>query len=544
MQILSKELRDRIAARTSRYAHPANAFVAQPEPKSIGMPNRGTQLIAGNFLFAGELLEAPGTSIWQLDVPSSEFEEELHGFGWLDHLAAEGSKVACRTSQDWVWDWIARYGDGTGPGWKAHLTGRRVVRWINHALLLLRGQPAETSKLYFKSLGHQASFLQKRWMSADEGLPRFEALIGLIYCGLALETKRKILDNAMWYLGAECEEGILADGSIQSRNPEELMKIFTLLSWAAQSLSDAGHVPHREHLLAMERIVPTLRALRLGDGSLIHFHGGGRGTEGMLDQSLADASIRLDAYPLGGMGYSRLSQSGTTVLMDTGDQPQTELAHNSPLAFEMSSGRVPIIVNIGPGSVYGSEWHRVASQMVAHSGVAVLGKSPLRNKLGAKELDVAPPVVSHSENEEFQMLVGRHNGYVNSHGLEHFRSLELSRDGRTLRGRDRFLADTANARRVFDAWMESTGKHSMALDAHFHINPAIEVELGLNGRAVTLALPNGESWMFKCKLAKIEVKPSAYVEIGRLRMRGTKQIVASFDATNYEGVIQWSLTKS
>jgi len=70
------------------------------------------------------------------------------------------------------------------------------------------------------------------------------------------------------------------------------MEVFVLLVWAARVLEEADKKPDPRHLAAMERIAPTLRTLRLGDGSLARFHGGGRGIEGQLDQALAESGIR------------------------------------------------------------------------------------------------------------------------------------------------------------------------------------------------------------------------------------------------------------
>ncbi|GHA59887.1 hypothetical protein GCM10008927_26880 [Amylibacter ulvae] len=543
MGFIGTDIGNAIAAQLTRFARPAKAFVSYPQPKSIGLPNRGMQLISGNFLFAGELVVVPDGSIWDAEPKTSAFAKDIHGFAWLDDLVALGTKDSKAISKDWLWHWIEHCGSGAGAGWSPHITGRRVIRWVNHALLLLQGEPAERSVQYFKSLGHQASFLSRRWKAAPVGLPRFEALVGLVYCGLALETKTNLLEPALRSLGAECQKSIQSDGSIQSRNPEELLQIFTLLTWAAQSLSDAGHVPHREHLLAMERIVPTLRALRLGDGGLVYFHGGGRGREGLLDQTLADASIRLDAYPLGGMGYARLSQSGVTVLVDTGDQPTGALAHNSPLAFEVSAGKYPIFVNVGPGHYYGEEWHSASAEVGAHNTVSILGKAPEKNAEMGKNGEIPRPVVTHSENEEYQMLVCKHSGYVHTHGLEHFRTIDVARNGRIIRGRDRLVAEGADATNRFDNWMTFHGKYSMPINAHFHIHPDVDAQIGMNGRAVSLHLPDGTVWVFQSKNSKIEIQDSAYVEDGRLKMRATKQIVVTSQATDYEGSISWSLTR-
>lgn len=268
-------------------AKPATGFVSTPEPKSIGSFAKGRQLIAGNFLFAGHLVEAPNTLIWDIDPPSAGFVEEMHGFAWLDDLAAVGDFPARKRAQQWMTDWMERYARGKGPGWTPDLTGRRLIRWINHALFFLSGRDEEVSDAFYRTLAQQTIFLSRRWHTASAGLPRFEALTGLIYSGLALNGMEGHVDAAVKALGRECETQIDAEGGLPTRNPEELLEVFTLLTWAASALSDSGRFVEGAHMTALTRIAVTLRALRHSDGSLARFHGGGRGAEGRLDHALA-----------------------------------------------------------------------------------------------------------------------------------------------------------------------------------------------------------------------------------------------------------------
>ena len=106
----------------------------------------------------------------------------------------------------------------------------------------------------------------------------FEALTGMIYAGLSLEGMEEHVDPAVRALARDCAAEIDEMGGLPTRNPEELLEVFTLLTWAALSLGEAGKTPPIEVLDAIIRIAPTLRALRHSDGGLARFHGGGRQT--------------------------------------------------------------------------------------------------------------------------------------------------------------------------------------------------------------------------------------------------------------------------
>lgn len=60
---------NRFHARRAARARPATAFVSSPEPRTIGSYARGRQLSAGNYMFAGSLVQTPGTSLWQITPP-------------------------------------------------------------------------------------------------------------------------------------------------------------------------------------------------------------------------------------------------------------------------------------------------------------------------------------------------------------------------------------------------------------------------------------------------------------------------------------------
>ncbi|KAA2313413.1 heparinase [Pseudooceanicola sediminis] len=533
-------------------ARPATAFTSQPEPRTVGSVARGRQLMAGNFLFAGYLVEAEDTSIWDVAAPDYSFVEDVHGFAWLDDLAAVPDPAARARAQDWTWGWIARFGRGRGPGWVPDLAGRRLIRWINHALFLLRNQPPAASQAFFLSLGQQTIFLSRRWQAARPGLPRVEALTGLIYAGLALRGMEEHVAAAQKALEREAVDQIDAQGGLPTRNPEELLEVFTLLSWAAAALEEAERRVGPAHLAAIQRIAPTLRTLRHADGSLARFHGGGRGPEGRLDQALADSGVSY-AQPDGlSMGYARLSAGRTSVIVDASPPPRGRAslnAHASTLAFELTSGRRALVVNCGSGESFGQDWRSAGRATPSHSTLVLDGNSSARVASGrrAPELEDGPRNVpmEMSHTPEGVQFEGGHDGYLRATGLTHARRLELGFDGRDLTGQDMLLCLEDADRKRFDRVMDARGLQGVPFDLRFHLHPEVEAHLDMGGAAVSLALKSGEVWVFRHDGAyDLTLEPSVFLEKNRIRPRASKQIVLSGRALEYATRIRWSFAKA
>ena len=546
---------NRHAARRSARQRMASGFVSQPEPKTIGSFARGRQLLAGNIILAGHFVEAPGEDLWAIDAPDPTFDAARHGFGWLDDLAAVGDVTARARAQAWLCSWIDGYGAGYGPGWTPDLTGRRLIRWISHAIFLMRGLDADRSAAFHRGLSAQTWFLSRRWTAAAPGLPRFEALTGLIYAAFSLEGKETLADPAIIALARECNLQIDDEGGLPTRNPEELLEVFTLLTWAATALAEAGRTPPEAHLDAIDRIAPTLRTLRHADGGLARFHGGGRGLEGRLDHALSTSAVRKRHADGLAMGYARLSSRRTSIIIDAAPPPAAAAsfnAHASTMAFELTSGRRPLIVNCGAGAAFGPDWRRAGRATPSHSVLCLDGYSSARlsppaRRTGREALVAGPKTVQVeiSDMSDGMRFQGGHDGYVATHGLTHARTLDLTIDGRGLHGEDMLLAMADTEKRAFDKAMDQVRLAGIGYDLRFHLHPDVNAEIDLGGAAVSLALKSGEIWIFRHDgKNELKLEPSVYLETGRLKPRATKQIVLSGRAMGYATRIRWSLAKA
>ncbi|MBL3552099.1 heparinase II/III family protein [Rhodovulum sulfidophilum] len=546
--------RNRLHARLSALGRPASRLVFQPEPRSVGSFARGRQLCAGRFLFDGGAVEAPGLPILDVDSPGLRFEAARQGFGWLDDLAAAADGKARTVAQDWVLGWIDRFGRGGGPGWTPELAGRRTIRLIHHARFLEAGLDAARCDRLHLALARQTAFLARRWRNAPPGLARFEALAGLIYGALCLEGMGRHLPGAQAALERACDTEIADDGALSSRNPEELLEVLTLLGWVESAMAAAKRPAWQGHRAAIQRIAPVLRALRHADGGLARFHGGGHGTEGRLDQALAAAGVK--PRPLRGlaMGYARLASGRTTVIVDAARPPSgpaSAEAHASTLAFELTSGRRPVIVNCGAGGAFGPGWRLAGRASSSHSTLAIEGFSSSRlapRRRGRPQLLAEIPGSVDWRAETGQgghALTAWHDGYAATHGLIHVRQLNLAYDGRALSGEDTLAAFTPEERAAFERALERAGGAGIAFSIRFHLHPEIDAALDLGGSAVSLAPKSGEIWVFRHDgAASLSLVPSVYLETGRAEPRASQAILLSARMTDTACVVGWTLAKA
>lgn len=532
--------------------HGVTGFVSQPEPKTRGEAARGRQLLAGRLNFAGELVELEGRSPWTVTPPSPDFSAALHGFAWLDDLAAVGSKAAPGLGQKWVQDWTNQFGTGHGPGWEPWLTGRRQMRWITHAISLMNGLSSAETAQFIDLMGRQALFLDRNWHRTRAGFSRCEALTGFVHSAAALSGLEHHLPRALKALAGVLDQDIDAKGSIPSRNPEELLEIFSLLTWTADVMRDSGNPSDPALDTAIARIAPVLRSLRHADGGLARFQGGGRGRPGLLDLALRQSRLRPSLTKGLAMGYGRLAAETVTVLTDAAPPLLGEgsgRAHASSLAIQMTSGRQPILVSSGAGMRFGAELRQAARATPSHSTLVLQGYSSARMARQGTAFTEGPQEVTCEAQfmGSAETLLLSHDGWAGTHGLTHLRSLTLAGDGRMLHGEDSLAALAPDHRARLDKVLLHTAGTGLDYRLHFHLHPDIRAELDMGGQAVSLTAPNREVWVLRAKANEdqtpmtLAIAPSIYLDSRHITPRATKQVVLTSRLTGYASAVHWSL---
>lgn len=514
---------DRLHARLMGLSSAEGRFIAPGEPRDLGAPHRGMALVAAR----------PSDLPWRRSGPGG------HAFGWLEDLAACADPAAILRARHWVRVWLSRHGGGAGPGWHPLTTAWRMIRLIDHAEWLLHGKEGMPEAPISRHLVRAGRFVARRHASLSDPVSRMQTLAILIVAGRAVDALEPGLVPAQTALEPLCRDAVDAEGGIASRNPEDLARLYILLSRAHLAAEAARSAVRAQHRAALDRIAPALRGLRHADGGLARFHGGD-GAVPALDAALR-ASGR-DARPASGvaMGYVRLARSRTTVITDVAGAPAAPGGlppHASTLAFEMTSARRPIVVGCGPGQTFGAELDRASRRRAAHSTL----------DLDGVDLDPLPgdvQVDGDVDGAQAHILAG-HNAFAAAFGLIHVRRLDLSADGRMLGGEDVLTAVTETERRRFaDALAKSGSLPGLAFTLRFHLHPEVDALQEDADGPVTLTLRSGEIWHFRLTGdGTVRLDPGLYLEKTRAAPVEASQIVVQHRAHEVSTSVRWSIAK-
>ena len=531
-------------------------FIVETEPRSIGKISIGRQMVEGKINLAGQVIQRTD-EVWNLKTKERDFFDKLHSFDWVDDLAALGNVEARRFAQNWLSSWMKKYSSGFGPGWTPELTGRRLVCWAHHYLFLTQGCSEKKLKKFYILLARQAKFLSKRAMKSPAGLPRFEALLGLIYAGCYLKNMEKFVEPATMALADECHHLLNNEEIVSSRNPQEVLNIFTILIWAKLALKDSNWNPSSTHLATIEKLAPILRSLRHSDAGLPRFHGSCGDVDGQLDQALSNAESREISPIEKSVGFVKLSNSRTTIIIDAAPPPMGKKAVKadaSTLAFEMVSGQRRIFTSCGPGYLFGSNLSSASRQTSSHSVVYIDNQNSSQFSDKGSWLKIPKKVIINgprnvpkeiSNDQGICIFEGAHDGYVKSHGLTHVRKLKLAQDGQTFEGEDLIIAIEDSHKRQFDKISKKTSRGSLSVKAAFHLHPDVTLRWDQKNHFISLALKNGEVWIFNYSSdLNLDLKPTVFFENDLFEPLESQKLILSADLLDYGTRINWSIARA
>lgn len=467
----------------------------------------------GRFTFAGRTVETTGESPFAVAPPSVAWQTELHGFRWLRHLADASTDLSAAQARALIDDWIALHGKRLRePPYDVPVVASRINAWIQHAGFFLQNSDHAFYRRFMASLARQVRFLGARLRGYPDSIEHLQAAVTLAVASLALPGAEGRQQRVANQLEHQLKRQILADGAHASRNPAHLPELLADLLPLAQCYVAASRPVPPELVRAIDRIFPRLRAMRHADGHLALFHGAG-----FCKMDLMARVLRLDktAGKAGAQavqsGFYRLEASGTVVVADIGTVPRGidgAGCHASALAFEFSSARSRIVVNLGVDRLRRPDYESIARSTAAHSTLAVGNQSSARFKRfggGTQRQSLrciaGPGFIDVAEWTSNGMagFQARHDGYVPAFGLVHERGIVLDPKGGRIDGYDRLEP------------MGTIVPPPASAIVRFHLHPAVRTRLAEDEGGVLLETDSAQQWLFRVNGAPFAVEESLYL---------------------------------
>lgn len=467
--------------------------------------------------------------------PVAACDPDPNGFAFLRDLRALRSGAAQEAARALLGDWMARHEGERDRPWQPALAGERLVNWLCAHRFVSAGAGPEFASSFEHSLARHVRRLRRDYAKMAPNADRFRVLKALIYAGVCLPGRRKIVDWALARLEREIALQIFPDGGQYERNPSLLAGVLGDLVELRACLG-LGLIKAPVGLRqAVERIAPMVRFFRHGDGGLALFNGSVEEDPETIERLLTAARAG-DRAPASAphAGFERLARKASVVLVDTGGPPPQGLdfdAHAGTLAFEMSVGAARLVVNCGAYRGGDPTWHGASRATAAHSTVVVEDTNSAEvQDLGGLGRQVSEVTVRRDSAGGGAVLEASHDGYVERFALVHRRRLTLETDGLCLRGEDR---------------LQGGGGREFVLRFHLHptVEASIEPVVTAGEPTVRLRLADGHIWSFASDGRQPALEESVY--FGRAGQgQPSRQIVLGGRTENGETHIPWSLRRA
>ncbi len=510
-------------------AAPDRLRIAPPDIRTAD-PTVADQIYAGCFSFAGQTATVRGVSPFSVSPPSAGWRRALTGFSWLRHLGAADKALADANAKALVADFLAiQKFAHRDPAMEPAVVARRMLSFLTQSPTLLDGAQPEFYDAFMQALAGAARILS-RALAGDfvHGAERALCAIALVEFAVCAEGGRKIAPQATRALTIELDRQVLPDGGHISRNPQISLDLLLDLIPLRQVIAARGLQTPPAMLRAIDRMMPCLRMLQHGEGSLALFNGMGATAFDRLANALAFEDTR-GAAPVNApyAGYQRVEARDALLLVDAGEPPPREFSRQAcagALSFEFSLSAERVVVNCGAPAPPHDNARTLSRATAAHSTLTIGERSsariaPLdaRTRLAGRVLSRPAISVERRNFENRTTLTLSHDGYAREFGLIHQRDLTLTHDGEALVGYDRLAAAARAPRRA----------QSAEAVLRFHLHPRLRA--ARNGDAVDVFLSNGARVLFSAEELHAEIEESIFfAALGGARK--CAQIVLRFPA--------------
>ena len=523
-------------------------LLAVPADPIAGDAAVGARIVAGRLPHAG--YNAPRTLRFGDPAAPLAWREWAHSFAWLRDLAAVADRArGAAIAEPVVARWLADHSEFDAAAWRPDLIARRLIFWTSYAPYILSSPDLVYRSTVLNALARMARHLDRVVDKVPDGVARVTATAGLTVAALLIPGVDARLARAEGLLDRALDAVVAGDGGVVDRAPATQLALIELLLQVRAAYRARGRPASAAVTAALDRLVPALAAVVMGDGATGAWHGGAVGGDGGANSSgrlsAAFAASGVLARPpraAGGGGYHRIAGGATVLVVDAAPPPQARVAdaaHAGTLAFELSDGAHRLVVNCGGAGALPLpvELARGLWTTAAHSTLVLANSNSTRLRAdGALGRGVEEVVVNRHESEDGVWIDLVHDGYQRRFGVRHRRRLFVGADGSDLRGEDAVEPATGTRLRRRGA--------SAGFDVRFHLGPHVEATPTADGQGALLKLPDGRVWQVRARGGPLAVDDSVWVGPDGVA-RPTKQLViAATTSAAGSGSVAWTFKRA
>ena len=232
-----------------------------------GSSDQGLALMQGHFTFAGQRVTSAPGRIFDCEPPSLAWREALYRLDWLQDLVATDQQLARLTARNLLKAWHSK----VLPHLPAPLAARALINLSHAAPFIVEHASADFCSAFAHGIGLLCRKMASRWpKSATSSL---DCAVALVTATTAFKISPKVRDLAHARLAKALDLIILPDGGHQSRNGGRLVDLALDLVPLRNSLEAAHRVVPPALNAGLERLLPMLRLLSMGDGGLTGLQG-------------------------------------------------------------------------------------------------------------------------------------------------------------------------------------------------------------------------------------------------------------------------------
>ncbi len=501
-------------------------------------------VLLGRFRLAHGVVDARARAPFDAKLEPA-LRDDLHRFGWLGPVIADGGRTGLTVARALVEDWLDRY-DAVDPQvWRPDVLGPRAAAWTANARALIEGWDLVARSRFLRGCARQTRHLARTVRHAPAGPARVAAAASLAILGLAWPEAGIDADAAFEGLRRAAAEAMLPDGAAATRNGQDQLDLVVWLDRAAAAAGEAGRAIPATLEAARARARAMLPAFLHDDGRFALFQGATEGDEAAIAAALARGGDEARTpFFAPALGLARLAAGESVAFLDAGGPAQggfAAAAHAGPLALEFGHAGRRIVVNCGAAPARGPEWAQAARRTAAHSTLTVeeadagaFLEGEAARRLGPRHYGGRVQGSARAEDGAF-WAEGTSDLYARTFGVAHRRRIWLDSDGAELRGEDRL---TRPERR-------QTADGPLAYQIRFHLHPDQKASMAQGGDSVLIVGPGGDGWRLKAGIgatgARLGLEGSIYM--GEETARRTEAAVIRAVMVGTETVMRWSLKR-